>query len=672
MPRNTRAAKRAEEFEIAQDQEQAAPGAQDAQTEVTASTEKAPNSNRAALKEVTANVIQEFVEQQKVDDKDKQDVEPKKGKGKGSTKGKGGKRGGAKGKKNQNKQDEDGQEDDPGPVERAPELQRVDSATSSESSEAPPTEELKNETTSDQNVEIMDQTAVSASPAADSQLAVANKEAYPLSLEHSEKENDEPVLTRDDNQNSAGSVEEYETDKTPTPSAVELTSNQTPNSEDDQSTAVKKLEDLFQSGSPANEDDTENKRLDNIVSKTPGNGDSENQTPKQPAESSAKSSAGKKSTPQPAGKTASVISSGNKKAFATSSKHPNQPEKTTSATLRGRSSLATSTLKPRDSNIKPTGAAATPDSKNEIAVDDKKQAKEGTITKRPTIAALKEPPKPIKSSKPVTTPSFQLPGEAVAAKHKAQREERQKKQEEEEAQKKANFKARPAPKRKPVEVKGTTTSRARMSVGPRDPETEPSRANTVQVAKRASMVSNNGTATVGRAPRLSTATTRGKPRDDTKNQPKTGWQSRTLNSRPSIANAASNKIGDTSAADNEAAQRAPGGAFQRSASGSAAIKGKEIFKRDKLKREEEERAAREKGEAAKKARAEAATRGRQASREWAEKMKKQKAAKEGKTVASGADQSVVGVNTTDDADGAVIEAAAGGVADASTAPGVQG
>ena len=51
------------------------------------------------------------------------------------------------------------------------------------------------------------------------------------------------------------------------------------------------------------------------------------------------------------------------------------------------------------------------------------------------------------------------------------------------------------------------------------------------------------------------------------------------------------------------------------------IKGKEVFNREKLEKEEVERVMKEKLEAAKKARIEAAARGRAASKAWAEKKK---------------------------------------------------
>jgi hypothetical protein len=64
--------------------------------------------------------------------------------------------------------------------------------------------------------------------------------------------------------------------------------------------------------------------------------------------------------------------------------------------------------------------------------------------RRPVSVSFPTPPPPPKSKKPTTTASFTLPGEAVAAKLKAQKLERQKR-EEEEAAKKREFKARPAP-----------------------------------------------------------------------------------------------------------------------------------------------------------------------------------------------------------------------------------
>ena len=56
--------------------------------------------------------------------------------------------------------------------------------------------------------------------------------------------------------------------------------------------------------------------------------------------------------------------------------------------------------------------------------------------------------------------------------------------------------------------------------------------------------------------------------------------------------------------------------------GALKAKGKQVFNRDKVEKDNAERERREKEEAAKKARAEAAERGRIASREWAERQRK--------------------------------------------------
>lgn len=65
---------------------------------------------------------------------------------------------------------------------------------------------------------------------------------------------------------------------------------------------------------------------------------------------------------------------------------------------------------------------------------------------KPAPRPISMPPPP-KSTKPVTKPTFQLPGEATALKLKAQKEERLKRMEEAEAAKKA---ALAAPVRKPI------------------------------------------------------------------------------------------------------------------------------------------------------------------------------------------------------------------------------
>ncbi|KAF2742446.1 hypothetical protein M011DRAFT_266555 [Sporormia fimetaria CBS 119925] len=191
-----------------------------------------------------------------------------------------------------------------------------------------------------------------------------------------------------------------------------------------------------------------------------------------------------------------------------------------------------------------------------------KREAEGTTSRRTSVVL---PTRAVKSTKPPTVPKFSLPGESVAAKLKAQREERLKR-EEEEAAKKATFKARPAPTHKAAPaVRQTAASKARVSI-------------------MAGGVENQGSTIPPK--RMSTM--------------------------PSSAPITSAKPSKPVAAPVDAA--------------ALKQKGREVFNRDKIQREEQDKERREKEEAAKRARAEAAERGRIASREWAERQKKKTAA----------------------------------------------
>jgi len=196
------------------------------------------------------------------------------------------------------------------------------------------------------------------------------------------------------------------------------------------------------------------------------------------------------------------------------------------------------------------------------------------------------PPRP-KSTKPPTVANFQLPGEAIAAKLKAQKEERHRREEDADFAKKASFKARPAPARKPVAatVRQTSTSKAReglmskettagVSIAP-----PPQRASSINAGKRSSMMLSRT---------ISTSSANSSNRN-----------SMILNPGP-VAKS-------TVTPADAAAQK---------------VKGKQVFNRDKMEKEAREQERRDKEEAAKKARAEAAERGRIASREWAEKQRK--------------------------------------------------
>jgi hypothetical protein len=168
-------------------------------------------------------------------------------------------------------------------------------------------------------------------------------------------------------------------------------------------------------------------------------------------------------------------------------------------------------------------------------------------------------PPPPKSTKPVTKPTFQLPGEATALKLKAQKEERLKRMEEAEAAKKA---ALAAPARKPIAHRPRNSLLVKdapgISIPPPSKTDAPQRsASTVSVNRNSAVLVENGKPTVV-------------PVD----------------------------------------------------AGALKAKGKQVFNRDKLEKDAAERERREKEEAAKKARAEAAERGRIASREWAERQRK--------------------------------------------------
>ncbi|KAF2200439.1 hypothetical protein GQ43DRAFT_472706 [Delitschia confertaspora ATCC 74209] len=252
--------------------------------------------------------------------------------------------------------------------------------------------------------------------------------------------------------------------------------------------------------------------------------------------------------------------------------------------------------------------------------------------RRPISLSFPTPPPPPKSARPPTKPTFQLPGEAVAAKLKAAKEARKKREEEaakfkaekearlkkeqDEASKKPTFKARPVPPRKivsTVPVKQTAASKARLAamqgVKPSEDNklssftsaapTRSSSISTASVTKRQSTVPSS---------RLASSTSRPGPTAASINRLSMAVPRMSTAPRQStVPTAAATKTTPTPA--EVATQR---------------VKGREVFNRDKLEKERIEKEKREKEEAAKRARAEAAERGRIASREWAEKQRLKK------------------------------------------------
>ncbi|KAF2262256.1 hypothetical protein CC78DRAFT_569862 [Lojkania enalia] len=223
--------------------------------------------------------------------------------------------------------------------------------------------------------------------------------------------------------------------------------------------------------------------------------------------------------------------------------------------------------------------------------------------RRPISMTFPAPPPPPKSSKPPTKPTFQLPGDAIAAKLKAQKEERLKR-EEEEAAKKPIFKARPVPTKKnvPATVRQTAASKARENLMQGKPAVEPKDAKpTVAPAKRMSTM--NGVTIAPLPARTSSV----------KQHPNSVAISRTTSSSSANASNRASVILNPGPVTKSTVTPADAAA-QR-------LKAREIFNRDKLEKEAREKERKEKEEAARKARAEAAERGRIASREWAEKQK---------------------------------------------------
>ncbi|KFY21522.1 hypothetical protein V493_07335 [Pseudogymnoascus sp. VKM F-4281 (FW-2241)] len=219
-----------------------------------------------------------------------------------------------------------------------------------------------------------------------------------------------------------------------------------------------------------------------------------------------------------------------------------------------------------------------------------RQSSVSSDTTPPIVTAKAMAPK-VKSTKAPTKSTFELPGEALSRKKREAHEARLKSQEEEE-KKRREFKAKPlrksiAPSMQPRQ---TAASLARRSIlNPIDPEDA---AGGLVVSKRRSVI--------------------GAPRPSLTAQ--------------NLANTSAPRTRVTAQGGGHATAMAMSDASQRSSSGVPALapklSGRDIYKRDARALEGAERERKEKEAAAKKAREEAAEKGRQASREWAAKQRK--------------------------------------------------
>ncbi|KAI7194569.1 hypothetical protein KC363_g2008 [Hortaea werneckii] len=312
-----------------------------------------------------------------------------------------------------------------------------------------------------------------------------------------------------------------------------------------------------------------------------------------------------------------------------------------------RQSTVSKLVAERSQRVPSIGTQKPASEKNEKPTQQKKEATIPHSKPRPVNLSFPTPPPPPKSKKAPTTSTFQLPGEAVAAKLKAAREERMKKEADQPEEKKPSaFKARPAPpapKKTTSVARQTTSTKARESMASAKPTGSAAPSTGL---KRASTVTAGNTSGTTRPKAAVPPRTTAKPEDKSLKVAKRPTTTTiaatgpTSSSRPSslTTTARTSSAPRPSTADRpvpaptSSAPTAPAAQQQQQhrilSKGTA--KGKEVFSRALLAKEAAGKEKREKEEAARKAREVAAERGRLASREWAEKQKGRKLGNGGK------------------------------------------
>ena len=244
----------------------------------------------------------------------------------------------------------------------------------------------------------------------------------------------------------------------------------------------------------------------------------------------------------------------------------------------------------------PNSKAATKPTSPALSKTSSKPAPAGTGRPKPRVSSVSKAPfVPAKSQKAPTVATFHLPGDAISAKLKSQREERLQR-EAAAAQRQRAFKARPVRQSSagssgapaPENVRSTATSRARLS-GARG---EPATAGGDKERARRAKPGSAPTSKAARKPAASTTAAPAKPAL-TPAKPRTA-NMKAVRSPPSAGTAS------TTVTVPKVRAKAPAA-------------------------KTELQVRREKEEAAKRARDEAAERGRAASRVWAEKMKQRDA-----------------------------------------------
>jgi hypothetical protein len=224
------------------------------------------------------------------------------------------------------------------------------------------------------------------------------------------------------------------------------------------------------------------------------------------------------------------------------------------------------------------------------------------------IAAAFSPSKPhVKSTKAPTRPNFELPGEAISRRKRAEREAKLKREEDEE-RKRREFKAKPiraslAPGSFPRE---TIASRARQgkaepSTSSSNPKRQSMMGGTIATSPRSSLKATTSTATA------TTASSRGRPVSMLGSPSSAVLRRADSSSNDSIH-------GGGSVASKRSTMSAEEVQYQKE-------RGREIYSRDNSLTHDRERGRRDREDLAKQARQEAAERSRQASRQWAEKQR---------------------------------------------------
>ncbi|KAF1358414.1 hypothetical protein EJ07DRAFT_180138 [Lizonia empirigonia] len=285
-----------------------------------------------------------------------------------------------------------------------------------------------------------------------------------------------------------------------------------------------------------------------------------------------------------------------------------------------------STKPPTVPNFQLPGEAAAARLKAQKEVRLKRMEENGGAL-RPNTRPISMPPPP-KSTKPATVPNFQLPGEATAAKLKAQKEERLKRMEEAVGDKPLSrpinmpppLKSTKAPTKANFQLPGEATA-ARLKA---QKEERLKRMEEAEAAKKAALAAATRKPLAHRpresllvrdAPGVSIPP----PSNSDPPQRSTSLASK----RSSIIGASASRSTSTSSANRNSLLLAAGTKSTVTLIDAAAlkVKGKQVFNRDRMEKEAMERERRDKEEAAKRARAEAAERGRIASREWAERQR---------------------------------------------------